>query len=109
MESLDSLFRKRIGYSGSGTLAFSDLPALLAAASLALPFENLVVIERRGLPITRENLVTKLLVRNEGELCYELNPLIYFFLLDNGFDVTMVRGIVYDPRRRLSWPLGIRM
>lgn len=96
MESLNFLFRKRIGYSGSGTLTFGDLPALLTATSFALPFENLAVIERRGLPITRENLVTKLLVRNEGGLCYELNPLLYFFLRDNGFDVSMVRGTVYD-------------
>jgi len=100
MESLDSLFRKRVGYGGSGKLAFADLPALLAATSLALPFENLAVIERRGLPITRDNLITKLLIRNEGGLCYELNPLLYFFLLDNGFNVSMVRGIVYDAEAR---------
>jgi len=100
MESLDLLFRKRVGYSGSGILAFDELPDLLAATSLALPFENMAVIERRGLPITRENLITKLLARNEGGLCYELNPLLYFFLLDNGFDVSMVRGIVYDTENK---------
>jgi len=81
-------------------LTFDDLPDLLTATSLALPFENLAVIERRGLPITRDNLVSKLLVRNEGGLCYELNPLLYFFLLENGFDATMVRGIVFDAEHR---------
>lgn len=99
METLDTLFRQRVGF-GSGALMFDDLPALLIATSLALPFENLAVVQQRGLPITRENLVTKLLMRNEGGLCYELNPLLYFFLLDNGFDVSMVRGIVLDPATR---------
>lgn len=96
METLDSLFRKRVGFEYEDALAFDHLPALLTATSLALPFENLAIIQQRGLPITRQNLVTKLLMRNEGGLCYELNPLLYFFLLENGFDVTMVRGIVYD-------------
>lgn len=95
METLDALFRKRVGFSGA--LTFDDLSALLVATSLALPFENLAIIEQKGLPISRENLIEKLLVRNEGVLCYELNPLLYFFLLDNGFDVSMARGIVYSP------------
>ena len=92
MDSLDMLFRKRIGYSSSDALTFDDLPALLTVTSQTLPFENLAVIARRGLPITRENLIEKILVRREGGLCYELNPLLYFFLLENGFDVSMRRG-----------------
>lgn len=94
MKTLDALFRKRVGFSGA--LTFDNLSALLEATSLALPFENLAIIEQRGLPISRENLIEKLLVRNEGGLCYELNPLLCFFLLENGFDVSMVRGIVYS-------------
>lgn len=96
MQSLDLLFRQRIGFREKGALSFADLPALLLSTAQALPFENLAVIEAGGLPITRENLITKLLVRNEGGLCYELNPLLYFFLKENGFDVTMVRGIVFS-------------
>lgn len=99
MESLDLLFRRRIGFH-EGWMTFDDLPALLTATSLALPFENLAVIERRELPITRRNLIAKLLLNQEGGLCYELNPLLYFFLLDSGFDVSMVRGIVYDPEAK---------
>jgi len=45
---------------------------------LTLPFENPAVIKRRGLPISREKLVEKLLARNEGGPCYELNPLLQF-------------------------------
>ena len=100
IDSLDTLFRERIGFSHRNTLTFDDLPALLTATSLALPFENLAVIERRGLPITHENLVEKSLFRNEGGLCYELNPLLYFFLLENGFDVSMRRGIVFSPETK---------
>lgn len=100
MPTLDELFRKRIGFRGSAALSFDDLPALLVATSLALPFENLSVVERRGVPISRDNLIEKLLVRNEGGLCYELNPLLYFYLRDYGFDVSMMRGIVYNAEAR---------
>jgi N-hydroxyarylamine O-acetyltransferase len=100
MPTLDDLFRKRIGYLGPIGLGFDDLPTLLVATSRALPFENLSVVERRGLPITRDNLIEKLLVGNEGGLCYELNPLLYFYLRDCGFDVSMMRGIVYNPEAK---------
>lgn len=100
MESLNLLFRKRISFREKGALTFDDLPELLHRTAFALPFENLAVIEGRGQPISRENLVEKMLVRNEGGLCYELNPLLYFFLLENGFEVSMVRGIVFSAETR---------
>lgn len=38
----------------------------------------------------------KILVNNRGGLCYELNPTMYYFLKDSGFDVHLVSGTVYN-------------
>jgi N-hydroxyarylamine O-acetyltransferase len=58
------------------------------------------------LTITRENLADKILVRNEGGLCYELNTVLYFFLKENGFEVKSVRGVTYNPVNNSWSPVG---
>ncbi|MCM3747068.1 arylamine N-acetyltransferase [Paenibacillus pasadenensis] len=100
---LNQLFRERIGWSETGKLEFSQLPSLLEAAALAFPFENLRVISGSSIPMNDESLTDKLLIRKEGGLCYELNSLLYLFLADNGFDVRMTRGIVYNHELQ-QWP-----
>ncbi len=32
----------------------------------------------------------------KGGLCYELNPLFYFYLIENGFDADLVTGVVFN-------------
>ncbi|WP_102347272.1 arylamine N-acetyltransferase family protein [Bacillus sp. Marseille-P3661] len=96
MNELNVLFRKRIGIPVHQELSFEDLPSILVKTGTTIPFENLGVITKKNKAITKENLVNKILVRNEGGLCYELNTLLYFFLLDNGFDIKLARGVVYN-------------
>jgi N-hydroxyarylamine O-acetyltransferase len=40
--------------------------------------------------------MNKMLVKNQGGLCYELNPLFYLFLIENKFDAVLARGVVYN-------------
>ncbi len=40
---------------------------------------------KKSSDITKQNLMNKILVRNESGLCYELNSFLYYFLVDNGF------------------------
>src|SRR5690554_3817552 len=68
--------------------------------ALCLPFENLRVINNRAEKITKKNLVEKILFQEEGGLCYELNPILYFFLQENAFQVSLVRGVVYSERNK---------
>ncbi len=93
---IDQLFRKRIGYSEGKKIRFADLPELLKKVALTIPFENLCIIRGARLPLTNESLVEKILKKNEGGLCYELNPLLYMFLRENDFHVSLVRGVVYN-------------
>ncbi|MED4752351.1 arylamine N-acetyltransferase family protein [Brevibacillus choshinensis] len=95
MSELDTLFRKRIGMPEDETITFTTLGNVLEKTARAIPFENLCMIANETNEITRENLLNKILVKNEGGLCYELNSILYFFLLENGFQAALARGIVY--------------
>lgn len=94
--TLSALFHARIGYRGEGRVRFADLERILELAALAIPFENLSIVEKRSEPVSRESLMRKILMRGEGGLCYELNPLLFFYLQEQGFAVRLARGSVYD-------------
>jgi N-hydroxyarylamine O-acetyltransferase len=93
---LNDLFRKRIGLSKEAMMSFETVGQLLERIAITIPFENLKVIAKTPADINEENLINKILVRNEGGLCYELNTILYYFLWENGFDVQIARTIVYD-------------
>jgi len=95
MNRLDELFRNRISFPENESITFETLDTILEKVSWTIPFENLAVINKRNLPLTQENLVDKILLRKEGGLCYEINPILYLFLLENGFDAVLTRGTIY--------------
>lgn len=96
MSELDALFRKRIGIPEQEEITFEALDHILEKTAQIIPFENLCIIQNKTNAITKENIINKILVKNEGGLCYELNVIFYFFLLENGFDAALVRGVIYD-------------
>ncbi|MBB3069558.1 N-hydroxyarylamine O-acetyltransferase [Paenibacillus baekrokdamisoli] len=96
MNELNGLFRKRLGIPENEKLTFETLDNILEKTATILPFENLCIISNKTRAITKENLINKILIKNEGGLCYQLNPLLYFFLVENGYNVVLVRGEVYN-------------
>ncbi|PGS56396.1 arylamine N-acetyltransferase [Bacillus sp. AFS041924] len=96
MSDLNLLFRKRIGLQYDEVINFYHLNVILEKTAKSIPFENLCIMENKTQEITKENLISKLLVKNEGGLCYELNSMLYLFLHENGFKVRLARGVVYD-------------
>jgi N-hydroxyarylamine O-acetyltransferase len=96
MTNLDRLFRKRLGIPCDKVITFENLNAVLEKAAKSIPFENLCIIENRTNEITRENLIKKVIEQNEGGLCYELNSIFYFFLIENGFHTNLIRAIRYN-------------
>lgn len=97
---LNSLFRKRINIPEEQLITFENLHEILKQIAMTIPFENLSIFSKRTSPITKENLIEKILKRNEGGLCYELNTILYIFLIENGFDVSLVGGIVYNQEKQ---------
>lgn len=96
MATVNDLFRKRIGFGLDEPVNFDNLKQLLERTAWALPFENVCVMNGGTAEITDESLKEKILIRNEGGLCYDLNAILYLFLLENGLDATLIRGAVYD-------------
>jgi N-hydroxyarylamine O-acetyltransferase len=103
MNELNGLFRKRVGISENEKLTFDTLDIILEKTAATFPFENICIISKQTKTITKENLINKMLLKNEGGLCYQLNPLLYFFLVENGFNVVLVRGEVYNNVTN-EWP-----
>lgn len=93
---LNQAFRNRLGLPAGSTISFEQLDDLLERTASVFPFENFRVLTGKTKSITKENLMEKMLARNEGGLCYELNPLLYHFLQENQLNVKLVRGMVYD-------------
>ncbi|AOH53472.1 arylamine N-acetyltransferase [Peribacillus muralis] len=96
MNDLNALFRKRIGMKEGEKLTFEDLDDILERTGKAIPFENLAIISSELSDINKENIIDKVLVRNEGGVCYELNAALYFFLEENDFEVSLIRGVIYN-------------
>jgi N-hydroxyarylamine O-acetyltransferase len=103
---LDQLMRKRIGISQYETISFEMLEQVLEKTAFTIPFENTNIIFGNSYKISKESLMKKILLKNEGGLCYELNPILYFFLLENGFNVRLVRGVVYNHQPQRWSPTG---
>lgn len=95
MSELNALFRQRIGIAEYEKITFETLGRVLETTARSIPFENLCIIEKKTRDITKEHLINKILVNKEGGLCYELNSILYFFLLENGFQAALARGVVY--------------
>lgn len=93
---MNALFRERIGIPENENITFETLHWVLEKTPENIPFENLCILENRTDTLTKENLIKKILVRNEGGLCYELSMILYFFLLENGFDVALARAVMYN-------------
>ncbi|MFC3768395.1 arylamine N-acetyltransferase [Paenibacillus sp. GCM10012303] len=106
MSELTALFRKRIGLSGDEPIAWDSLPSALAQMAITIPFENFGIIRNRINDISERNLIQKIIFNREGGLCYELNPLLYLVLIDNGFDAVLTRGVVYNHASRTYMSLG---
>lgn len=100
--SLNKLFRERIGFPEAESINFDNLHRVLEKTATSIPFENLAIIDNRNNQITKENLIEKILVKKEGGVCYEMNTLLYHFLLENELDVALVRARSYTIATR-SW------
>lgn len=84
-----------------------DLAALVRlhhAHLLAVPFENLDIIEGRPLSLDPEHLFDKVVQRGRGGFCYELNGLFAELLVVLGFRVDRLSARVYDRDTGLVGP-----
>ncbi|MFP7494682.1 arylamine N-acetyltransferase [Terribacillus saccharophilus] len=96
MQSFKEQFQQRINMNEQ--ITFSTLPILLQKFAETIPFENLRIIDRRQSLLSKEDLQQKILIQNEGGVCYELNTLLYHYLKECGFDVLLLSACIYDQK-----------
>ncbi|CAM3844732.1 arylamine N-acetyltransferase family protein [Mesobacillus zeae] len=106
MPDIDLLFRQRIGFPEDEEITVDNLEVVLELTAKSIPFENICVINNNVMVMNETNLVDKILQHNEGGLCYELNAILYLFLRENGLNVQLVRGTVYNKENGSFSPTG---
>jgi len=101
--SLDDYLR-RIDFNGDCRPDIDSLSALMSRQLEKIPFENLDV--RAGIPISiePEAIVDKILHRDRGGYCFELNGLFAILLGELGIDYRLVaaRPLLYAKQRPRS-------
>lgn len=92
---------KRIGYSGKPAKNIETLRLLMRCQLFSVPFENLDVQAGKVVSIVPEDIVEKLVYRQRGGYCYEVNGLFAMALQALGFEYQLVaaRPMFYPVRR----------
>jgi N-hydroxyarylamine O-acetyltransferase len=93
-------YLNRIGYSGKPVADFDTLKTLHRKHLYSIPFENLDIHTGNKIILDLEHLENKVINRNRGGFCYELNGLFYELLKQIGFDVKMVSANVFDDEEK---------
>lgn len=89
-------YLRRIGYTGPTAPTPETLRDLHRAHMLTVPFENLDIHFKRRIVLDEGRFFEKIVRKQRGGFCYELNGLFAALLHDLGFRVTMLSGRVFS-------------
>jgi N-hydroxyarylamine O-acetyltransferase len=90
-------YLRRIGYDGPRDLSAQTLRQLHRQHLYSVPFENLDIALGISIRLEPEALFGKIVTRQRGGFCYELNGLFYELLKALGFSVEMLSARVRRP------------
>ncbi|EKO3786558.1 arylamine N-acetyltransferase [Vibrio harveyi] len=79
-------YLKKVGISQSLNINTDTLLLLHNAQHRRLPFENFDIALGRGISVAEQDIINKLIYRERGGYCYELNALLFNVLKTIGFD-----------------------
>jgi N-hydroxyarylamine O-acetyltransferase len=85
---------KRIGYRGKPDPSLKTLQTIHRLHLLSVPFENLDIHFGSPIHLNTESFFNKIVKRNRGGFCYELNGLFFELLQHLGFNVQMLSARV---------------
>ncbi|MFQ6333924.1 arylamine N-acetyltransferase family protein [Methylophilus sp. 3sh_L] len=91
----------RIGYTGQPETNIETLRALMRCQLFSVPFENLDVQAGKVVSMVPEEIVDKIIYRQRGGYCYEVNGVFAMALQALGFNYQLVaaRPMFYPVRR----------
>jgi len=87
-------YLRRIGIGQRPPTNLAGLTAIHRAHMMAIPYENLDVLLGREVDTSAVNAYHKIVERNRGGWCYEMNGLLGYALSELGFEVTRLAGAV---------------
>ncbi|MFZ3528998.1 arylamine N-acetyltransferase [Vibrio harveyi] len=88
-------YLKKVGISQSLNINTDTLLLLHNAQHRRLPFENFDISLGRGISVAEQDIINKLIYRERGGYCYELNALFFNVLKTIGFDARPLLGRVH--------------
>jgi N-hydroxyarylamine O-acetyltransferase len=97
-------YLQRINYDGPLTPSVETLRQLHLAHLLTVPFENLSIHWREPIVLSDDALFEKIVRRQRGGFCYELNGLFAALLRSLGFNVTMLSAEVANNKGEFGPP-----
>jgi N-hydroxyarylamine O-acetyltransferase len=89
----------RIAYAGPTAPTLETLRALHRSHHLSVPFENLDIHLGREIVLDEQRQFDKIVTRQRGGFCFELNGLFARLLRELGFRVTLLAARVWDGTR----------
>ena len=89
----------RIKYSGILNPNLDVLKKLQKNHLLNIPFENLDIHDNIPIELSVDKIFEKIVNRNRGGFCYELNGLFYELLIALNFDAKRISARVYDKKK----------
>lgn len=90
-------YLKRINYTGSCEPTLATLQGLHRAHLFAISYENLDIHLGCPLVLAEDYIYEKLVMRQRGGWCYEMNGLFAWALRELGFHVSLLAGTVRKP------------
>ena len=98
-------YLRRIGISEELAPTSRNLARIQQAHLRAVPYENLDILLKKPIRLDKESLYEKIVVKNRGGYCFEVNELLGHLLRDLGYEVTdlfgrFLRGETGIPMRR---------
>jgi N-hydroxyarylamine O-acetyltransferase len=97
-----SQYLDRIKYAGELKPNLKVLSALQKNHLLNVPFENLDIHYRIPIELKINNIYNKIVLKNRGGFCYELNGLFYELLKSLKFNAIRISARVYDDNGEYS-------
>ncbi|MFC5603780.1 arylamine N-acetyltransferase family protein [Sporosarcina koreensis] len=97
-------YLKRIHASKENKPSLHQLTELQRLHMTEVPFENLDVIRRVPIYLNLNTIYKKIVLRNRGGYCYELNGLFHWLLKELGYDASLIAATVFRPNGQWAKP-----
>ena len=106
-EQID-LYLKKMEYNDEIKIDYNTLCKLQIAHLTHIPYENIDVLNRKPISLESQDLFDKMIVKQRGGYCFELNGLYSNLLKSLGFNVTNLAGrFIYQDGNTKSLELEV--